>query len=699
MKRSHSPSRRHFLKIAATAGAGFAIGIQLSACTDSNKQPSDKNLTEEFIPNIWIEILKDNRIICFFAEAEMGQAVSTSLPLILAEELGADWNLVEVRHAPITTPYGEQSTGDSTSIRENWQPLQKAGAMARQMLIEAAKQYYNAPAGIFDTENSWIINQQSGERIEFGTVVSIAQKLPLPVTVELRSPETYKLIGLSPMPKFSKEKVTGELIYASDIHLPGMIYATIVHPPVFGSKYLAHDDKDAKTLTEYINAFPINEGLAVIATNTWAAFKAADLIKITWSDSIHNKLSSEDIYSEMELAGTQPGKPLTVVGESEESVLSASVTTIENVYTTPFQAHATMEPMCCVAHIHDGICEVWAPTQSPTYAKLLVGDIHNGLLHRVLAKIRGIFGEDNDANSNIIMHPQFLGGGFGRRLKNDYVTECVQIAKRIKSPVKLQWTREQDIRHDYYRATSRHQMKAILDKTTSQINHWSQKIISPSISDIDIPYSFESMSISAIAIKTPVPLGPWRSVDNSNNIYALECFIDEIAYELSMDPIQLRIRLLDKEPRLKHVLLEANKKATQRKKGNNALGCAVFKGYGSFIALLTEIGVKNNNPEIVRMTAIVDCGQIIDPDQSKSQVEGGLIFALTAATRSEITIERSRVYQDNFDNFPLLRLTETPEFDISFIDSINPPGGLGEVPVPPVAPSIYNAAKALSHRS
>lgn len=695
MDNKHSPSRRSFLKLTASAGVGFAIGIQLSACSDSNGQDSDKKPPQNFKPNIWIEILKDNRIICFFAEAEMGQAVSTSLPLILAEELGADWNLIEVRHAPITKPYGEQSTGGSTSIRQNWQLLRRAGAMARLMLIDAAKQYFNDPSGSFDTENSWVINNKSGEKVEFGSVVAIAQELPLPITAELRSPETYRLIGHSPMPKFSREKLTGELSYASDIQLPGMVYATIIHPPAFGTRYLAHNDKDAKKMAEFIDAFPIKEGLAVIASNTWTAFKAAELIKISWSESSHKQLSSEDIFTQMEKAGKQPGKTLTGAAQAERGAEESSNTTIEHVYTTPFQAHATMEPMCCVAHIHDGICEVWAPTQKPTDAKSLARDLHYGPLQQTTAKIRNTFSKDDDPSPDVIIHPQFLGGGFGRRLKNDYISECVQIASKINSPIKLQWTREQDIQHDFYRATSRHQMQANLDKSTSKIIHWSHKIISPSISKIDIPYNFDSLLVTAVEIDTPVPLGPWRSVNNSNNIYAVECFVDDIAYELSIDPVDLRLSLLDHEPRLMRVLKEANTKAISTKGKNHALGCAIFKGYGSYIALITEMGLVNDKPTIIRITAVVDCGLVIDPNQAMAQIEGGLIFGLSAALRSEITINQGRVAQNNFNNFPILKLSETPEINISLIDSHKSPGGLGEVPVPPVAPSLYNAARAL----
>ena len=681
-------TRREFMKI--SAGAGLTIGIALSVSGCEPGRPILAQDTKGFSPDIWIHIDQDNTITVTIAESEMGQGVFTNLSMMVAEELEADWKQMKAVHAQADPVYGYQSTGGSTSLRSNWKKLRMAGAAAREILLQAASKKWNINTSQCRAEAGYIIRHDTGEQIAFGGLVDYARDIPLPESVTLKSPDDFKIIGTPVARLDTPAKVNGRAAYGSDIVLDGLLTATVVHPPVFGSSAKNIDSSATLKVEGVHKVVPIKEGVAVVASDFWSAKKGADSLNITWDDALNRNISSASIREKLKDALTQDGEIERDDGEAK-SIITSSSKTITAEYEMPYQAHAPLEPMTCTAHVHDGKCEVWAPTQAPTKsqqvaAKLTQSKLQN-LTHRIL-KLK---------NDSVILHTTMLGGGFGRRLQTDFVSEAVQLSKAVNAPVRLIWTREEDIQHDFYRPTSLHKISATLDDKGIPTAWW-HSAAGPDLGlsgAKDVPYDIPHVRVQGSRVNIPVPTGPWRSVSHSYNAFVIESFIDELAAVHKHDPLEYRLQLLANKPQYINVLEKAAEKAGWGKPlpDGHYHGLAVYKCFGTYVAQVAEISLEDNGTiKIHQVTAAIDCGLVVNPDTVISQLEGAIAFGLSAALKGQITIKDGRVEQSNFHDFPILRFDEMPNVDVVIVKSKkDSPEGVGEPGVPSIGPAVANA--------
>ncbi len=687
MSMDFNPERREFLVTSAAAGAGMILAFSVTSCARS--MPSDSS-DSSFRPNGWLRITSDNHITIFIDEAEMGQGVHTALPMLLAEELEVDLDMIEVEQAPVDNAvYGWQYTGGSTSVKEGWQRFRQAGAVAREMLIAAAAQSWQVPVKECRARQGVVVHTAGERQASYGELAAVAAGMPVPRSVRLKEPKEFQLIGKSLPRVDGADALNGSAVYCADVKLPGLLTATIVHCPVFGGKVRKVDSKKALAVPGVRQVVEIDAGVAVVADHFWAARKGADALDIQWDYGSRAGISSQSIRQLFaEQADGHTGM---------EQGLAAALTDVplrvEAEYQLPYQAHATAEPMCCTVHIHDGICEVWAPSQKPSEVQAVAARFSMSRVEYLLQRTR----------NKLLKHPfdsirvynTLLGGGFGRRLKNDYVVEAVQIAKAVDAPVKLIWSREQDIQHGYYRPASLHRMTAGLDNHGMPVA-WHQLAVGAS--GFGSPYyKIPASGGNTVDVDTGVPIGPWRSVSHSWNAFVVEGFIDELASHAGKDPLAYRLELLEQQPRLKAVVEMAADKAGWGGPlpQEHYLGIAAHPGFGSYVAQVVELSVnKNEGIRIHRIVCVMDCGQVINPGMVVGQMEGGIIFGLTATLTSAITIRDGRTEQSNFHDFPILRLDETPPIDVYIRPSSKPPGGVGEPGVPPIAPAVVNALYA-----
>jgi isoquinoline 1-oxidoreductase beta subunit len=670
-------SRREFLKVSTAAGAGLVIGFYLPGCqspptatpepTASPTAPPEPTASPmatpeptapptatpdpsaRFEPNAFLSIDGSGRVTITVPRPEIGQGVRTSLAMIVAEELEADWSTIRVEQAMADRKYGNQVTGGSRSIMQSYMTLRKAGAAARAMLIAAAAQTWGVEKETCYAENGAVIHQPSGRRLTFGELVETAATVPAPSSPEitLKDPKDFRIIGTRLGQLDNPQFVDGSAIYGIDVQIPGMLYATLARCPVFGGQVASFDATQAKAVPGVRHVVQIQGGVAVVADNTWAAMKGRQALEITWDEGPNADLSSAGVRQRLtEQAQTQ-------AATSSNDDAAGAGTTLEAVYEIPFLAHATPEPMNCVADVRDDFCEVWAPTQAPQDAKLS-------------AMSRAMLPEDA-----VRAHIPLIGGGFGRRLGTDYVEQAVQISKAVGAPIKLVWTREDDIQHDFYHPLSVHRASARLDE--------------PSLP-----------RVRSYPARTAVPTGYWRSVENFTNAFVRECFLDELAAALGRDPYELRLEL---EPKpLKAVLELAATKA--------GWGTPLPDGWGRGIAChstwnstpvaeVAEVSVaEDGTVQVHRVVCAVDCGTVINPDMVEAQMEGGIVFGLTAALKAEITIKNGRVQQSNFHDYPVLRIDEMPVIEVYIMPSDEKPRGVGEMGIPPIAPAVANAVFA-----
>ena len=693
-------SRREFVAAGAAAGAGLVIGFYLP---HGAKGPQGK----AFSPNAYLKITPDNKVTIVVARSEMGQGVRTSLPMILAEELEADWKQIQIEQAGASTLFGDQTTGGSASVRTTWDPMRKAGAAAREMLISAAALDWGVGRATCKAENGAILHAASNRRATYGELANKAAALPVPTDVPLKSAKEYKLVGKPIARLDTPAKINGTAEYGIDFRVPDMKYAVLARCPVFGGKVSSFDDKESKKITGVSFVGKLTDSsVAVVADSVWSAMEGRRVLQVTWDEGANKDLNTGVILQSLREAISKKGATLYATGD----VTKATGRRIDASYELPFMAHAAMEPGNATAHFQGSKCEIWAPTQVPQ-------DVRDAAAAAV--------GLDSD---NVKVHVQLMGGGFGRRLEHDYAVEAAQVSKAIKGPVKVIWTREDDMRNSVYRPASYHQLSAVLDGQGWPAS-FSHRFVSPSISaqkgspgeggvDPDLKdeaalvYSFPNALVEYIDTQTPVPLGWMRAVYALQVAFANECFIDELASAAGKDPLAYRLHLLEKDEDIKYfdatwrtgrmrgVLQLAAEKAGWGKPlpASHYRGIACYGCFGSCMAQVVELSMEKDQPRIHRVVGAIDCGQVVNPNILEQQIQGGVIYGLTNALRAKITIEKGRVVQGNFDDYAPMRMNEVPKVEAYFVESSEPPTGAGEPPIPPLAPAVCNAMYAATKK-
>jgi len=694
-------SRRDFLTAGVAAGAGLVIGFYLPHGASSG------NGTDTFAPNAYLKIAPDGKITVVVARSEMGQGVRTSLPMILAEELEADWKQIVIEQAGASTLYGDQSTGGSASVRTTWDPMRKAGATAREMLISAAALEWGVPRSACKAENSTVVHAASNRRLTYGQLASKAAAQPIPTNPTLKDAKDYKIVGKS-LPRLDvPSKVDGTAEFGIDFRLPGMKYAILARCPVVGGKVAGIDDKDARKIAGVGYVGKIGDSaVAVVADSVWGAMEGRRTLNVQWDEGPNKGLTSATIYEGLKKSVSNKSATLYSVGD----VSKASGRRVEAEYTLPFMAHAPMEPGNCTADFRGSACELWAPTQVPQ-------DVRDSVAQAV--------GLDPD---QVKVNVTLMGGGFGRRLEHDYGVEAALVSKAANAPVKVLWTREDDMRNSPYRPASYHKLSAVLDGQGWPVA-FTHRLVAPSISgqkgsatpngvDPDLPdeaglvYSFPSAKLEYVMTESAVPLGWMRSVYALQMGFASESFIDELAFVAKKDPIEYRLHLLSKDEDIKYfdatwrtarmrgVLQLAAEKASWGKglAAGHYQGIACFGCFGTYMAEVVEISMENDQPRVHRVVAAMDCGQVVNPNILEQQMKGGVIYALTNALRAQITIANGRVVQGNFDDYAPVRMNEAPLIEAYSVPSTEAPTGAGEPTVPPLAPALCNAIFAATKK-
>ena len=681
-------SRRDFLKVSGGAGVGMVLSFYLPATT---RWIEGTSLVEGQL-NAWIKVGTDDMITFFVSESEMGQGIMTSLPMILAEEMEADWSRVRAEHAPANAGlYGNQSTGGSTSIRTNFDKLRKAGAAAREMLISAARETWGVAREDLRAENSAVIHVPSGRKLSFGELAVRASRLVPPEDPPLKDRKDFKLIGKRTKRLDTPYKVNGTAVYGMDVKVPGMLVAQVEHSPVFGGRLQSFDAAEALKVDGVTNVVEIPSGVAVVAKGYWPAKKGRDALRVTWDRGEYGDVSTTDI-TRMCRELIPKGADARNDGDADD-VVRAAERKLTATYEVPYLAHATMEPMNCTAHVRSDGCDIWAPTQAPTATQ------------STAARITGL------PPSRINVHTTFLGGGFGRRSAVDFVEDAVYTSKAVGAPVKVIYSREDDTRAGHYRPTAYNEFEGALDKDGWPLA-WVHRIVSPSILDgkgwlrgrpidqaavegaANIPYDIPNVHVTWTYPKLPITTHWWRSVGSSQNAFVTECFFDELAHAGGKDPVEARLRLLGKEPRHARVLEVAAEKAGWGKAlpDGHYHGCAVHKSFGTIVAEVAEVSVNDaGEVHVHRVTVAVDCGDVVNPDTIEAQMHSAVAYGLTAALWGEITFKDGRVEQGNFDSYPVLRMNRMPRVDVHIVTSGDPLGGIGEPGTPPIAPAVCNA--------
>jgi CO/xanthine dehydrogenase Mo-binding subunit len=685
-------SRRDFLKIGTAIGGGLVIGFHLG-------WPKNAVASTAFEPNAWVKVQSDGTVRFICPRNEMGQDVHTSLTMLLAEELEIDPRHVKVEEAAVNPVYinrmvGAQMTGASTAVRDAWDQLRQAGATARVMLVNAAAAKWKVPASECRAENGHVIH--GARKLAYGALVVAAERQPVPKEVELKPAGRFSVIG-KPLPRLdSANKSRGKTVFGIDVKQPGMVYAALATCPVLGGKVVSFDAGVAQKRPGVRKVVDIGEGVAVIADQHWTALSALADIKIQWDEGPAAKLDTAAIYAALEQAKDKPGAVVKQTGNAAEAL--AKVTPIEARYTSQMLAHVTLEPPNCLARVSTKGVDVWVSTQFPQRAQAIA------------AQAAGVKPEQ------VRIHAQFIGGGFGRRLDADFIGQTVAIAKVVPgTPVKLIWTREDDVTHDFYRPPSLHLLRGALDG--SRIVAFSHKLISPSITarmfpgvvkdgidgfmtegTVNFTYDIPNLDLRTVIQEVGIRVGYWRSVSNALNAFAIESFIDELAQTAGNDPVSFRLAMLDKLPRQQAVLQRAVKDAgfSSTPKGGRAFGVASMECYDTHIALVAEVSGTADKIKLEKLTFAADCGIAVHPDQVIAQLQSGAVTGLINTMRSKVTVKDGRIEQSNFDTFTIPRMYEVPPIEVVPIPSGGRPGGMGEAGVPLVAPAIANAVFALT---
>jgi isoquinoline 1-oxidoreductase subunit beta len=686
--------RRSLLASAAALGGSLVLGFAIPL----DAEPAQASAAGSEI-TAWIVIAPDDSVTIRVARSEMGQGISTALPMLVAEELECDWSRVRTEYvAPDENlrrqrAWGDMSTGGSRSVRGSQRALRTAGATARGMLIAAAAAQWGVPAGECRAENSVITHTPSGRRLRFGEVAGAAAQIAPPKDIKLKQPGDWRLIGTEQRRLDALPKVRGDPIYGIDVRLPDMLHAALIQSPVFGGKLKSLDDSKLAGMQGLHRIVRLDGAVAVIAEDWWKARKAVEALDIGWDEGADEKVTSESIrqYLRTGLSADDAG-----VGRRDGDFAAAFAQVenrIEAEYEAPFLAHAGMEPQNATAHVRGDRVEVWAPTQNGEAALFAA------------AAAAGV------PPDNVVVHKTMLGGGFGRRgLTQDFVSLAVQIARHVPQPVKLLWTREEDLRHDFYRPMAMARMRAGLDAAGEPIA-WHVRLSGPSLLAMlprghvdkhfqegfldDMPYDVPNYLVDNATRRTHVPVGFWRCVNHTQNCFFKECFIDELAHAAGEDPYQYRRKLIRNHPSAGNLLAVLDAVADKAGWGTAApegiyRGIALNQVYDTYTAAVIEVSARDEL-RVRRVISAIDCGTVVNPLTVKAQVEGATVFALTAALYGEITIDHGRVQQSNFHDYPMLRLAHMPEIETLIVPGGGAWSGVGEPPVAVIAPALCNA--------
>jgi len=688
-------SRRGFLQTSAVAGGGLAIGVNLAGLSADAIAAGTLHT-----PNAWVHIADDNTITLISARSEMGQGVYTSMPMLIAEELNVDLRSVKVAIAPPNAKLygnallgGPQLTGGSTSVRDGWDKLRTAGAQVRQMLITAAANQWKLDPASLKAENG-VVTGPGGKRATYGQLAAAASQLPVPEKVALKDPSEFRIVGKRTKRLDTPSKANGTAEFGIDVKLPGMVYASLEQCPVIGGTVKGFDASRAKALPGVIDVVQIPDGVAVVADTYWHARKAREALSIQWDEGPGAALTVESM-----LAGIRAGAPsdqlipLQAVGDAD-AVIAASSKVVKAEYVMPLLSHSPLEPMNFTAHYHDGKVDLIGPTQWQDNAQATV------------AKLLGVKLED------VSVRTTFLGGGFGRRIDIDFIIQAAQISKAVNRPVKLIWTREDDMTHDFYRPQSVHRMAAALGadgKPMALTFKMTSQSVTGRVFGLPVPVQDPLMTEAAIAAyeipatkheivkhEAGMRVGYWRSVSHALNAFANESFIDELAAAAGKDPVEYRLSLLGSKPRYANVLRTAAGKAgwgTPAPAGRFR-GVALMEGYDTYMAQVAEISMKDGVPWVHKVTVVADLGRMVNPDTVEAQIQSSIIFGLSAALYGEITLDKGRVQQTNFNQYKLVRMNEAPAIDITLVASTEKPGGIGEPATALIGPAVANAVYA-----
>jgi len=696
--------RRDFLKISVAASGGLLIGFQFPRISALASAPSSSALgasTNSFMPNAFVRIGTDERVTVIVNHSEMGQGVYTSLPMLLADELDADWTKVGFEPAPVDPKYnhpafGMQMTGGSSSVYSGLQQFREAGAAARAMLIAAAAQQWSVPASDCRTESGAVLH--GSRKLSYGQLAGTAAKLTPPEHVQLKDPKDFKLIGKPIKRLDTPEKLNGGAVFGIDVKLPGMVTAVIARPPIFGAKMKSFDDARARSMPGVKKIVAIPAGAAVIADTFWQAKTAREALRVEWDEGAMQNFNTSEMMHQFRERAKAPGTSVRKDGD----VATASVAKkIEAVYEVPYLSHLMMEPLNCVVDLRADSCEVWTGSQFQTI------DRANA------AKVAGLPPE------KVQLHTTFLGGGFGRRAnpQSDFVVEAVYVAKAAGVPVKVIWTREDDMQGGWYRPAFLHAIEGGVDANGNAVS-WRSRLVGQSIMAgtpfaaammkgkaydpasvegvDDLPYEIPNLTVESHQAEIGVPVQWLRSVGHSHTAFATECFVDELAGLAQKDPYQFRRALLQKHPRHLGVLDLAAQKAGWGKPLPKGMGrgIAVHFAFESYSAHVAEVSVEDGNVRVHRMVCAIDCGQYVNPGIIAAQTEGGAIFGASAALFQELTFDKGRLQQTNFNSFPVMRMNECPSIETHIVDNHEKSGGIGEPGVPCAAPAIANAVFA-----
>jgi isoquinoline 1-oxidoreductase subunit beta len=706
-------TRRTFLKFSATvgvaAGGGLLLGFSMAAVTppqagktviggDADEAPQ----AGVFAPNAFIQIDRSGMVTLVMPKVEMGQGVYTSIPMLIAEELEVPLESVTLDHAPpdeklfMDPLLGGQLTGGSTSIRYAWEPMRRAGATARTLLVAAAAQQWQVDPASCHAERGEVVHPTSNRRVGYGELVDTAAQLPVPQNVPLKNPTDFKLIGTAVKRLDSPEKVDGTAQFGFDVRLPNMVYAAIANCPVFGGSLASVDDTNARKIPGVRQVVKLDNAVAVIGDHTWAAKRGVAALDIRWSEGAGANLSMRQIVDDLANAAQRDGAVARKEGDVGTAFPNAK-TRVDAVYQQPFLAHATMEPVNCTVHVRPDGCDIWIGTQVPTRA-VDVGREITGL-----------------SADKITVHNHLLGGGFGRRLETDMVRQALKVGRQVSAPVKVVWTREEDIQHDMYRPYYYDRISAGLDASGKPLA-WQHRIVGSSILArfappafqhgldpdavevaADLPYDLPNQLVDYVRQEPrDVPTAFWRGVGPTRGTFVVESFIDELAVQAKVDPVKYRRDLLGKTPRALHVLDVATRAAGWGHtvpKGQGR-GVSVMHAFGSFFAMVVDVTVDQGEVSVKRVVCAVDCGMVVNPDTIDAQVQGGIVFGITATLYSEITIKDGRVEQANFTDYRMLRINQTPPIEVHIVKSSEAPGGIGEPGTAALAPALTNAIYA-----
>ena len=734
--------RRSFLLTGALLGAGGGLLVGCSAPSPEKRLGSGAQFNPQAgqaALNGWVKITADGQVIVAVPRAEMGQGVHTALAMLVAEELDADWATLKVEAAPMDRIYANaalllnavpllpdddgtvariarasvqqlgyalslQVTGGSSSVRDAWGPMRLAGASARAMLVQAAASQWGVPASECTVARGVVSHARTGKQAGFGALAPAASALTPPTDAAVKSPKDFKLIGTPAARLDIPAKVDGSAVFGIDVRPAGLLYAAIRQCPVFGGKLRSHDASAIKAARGVKDVFALGDSaVVVVADNFWRAKAALDALKIDWDEGPHAALDSAAISASLRAAlDGASGSGFRNDGDAA-AVLAGADAKISAEYEVPFLAHAALEPVNCTAQFKDGALTVWASTQVPSLARWKA------------AKAADV------AMDAVTLHLPYLGGGFGRRLETDMVEQAVAVALRTQgAPVKLVWTREEDMQHDMYRPAAVARFSAALD-AAGQPMAWQNMVAAPSVTlgtmqrlmpafamdmpdknqiegAFDLPYAIPNLSVRQVRVPSAVPVGSWRSVGHSYNAFFTESFIDELALAAKQDPVAYRRGLLAKHPRHQAVLDLAAKNAGwgSASPAGTARGVALHESFAAICAQVAEVSIQDGQIRVQRVVCAIDCGSVVNPDTVAAQVQSAIVFGLTAALYGEISIAKGRVVQTNFGDYPLLGLAAMPKIEVHIVASPEPPGGVGEPATPPIAPAVANALAALT---